>query len=46
MNAVILSKEFATGMEKMFVRDPADSRQIYGMSGKKDHCCPEPRGGL
>jgi len=28
VNAVVLSKEFAAGMEQMFVRDLADSRQI------------------
>jgi cardiolipin synthase len=28
VNAVILSQEFAVEMEKMFVRDLADSRQI------------------
>jgi cardiolipin synthase len=35
VNAVILNKEFAVEMEKMFVRDLADSRQIQWAEWKK-----------
>ena len=43
VNAVILSKEFAVEMEKMFVRDLADSRQIQWDEWKKRPLLPKIR---
>jgi cardiolipin synthase len=43
VNAVILSKEFAVEMEKMFVRDLADSRQIQWDEWKKRPLLPRAR---
>ena len=43
VNAVILSKEFAVEMEKMFVRDLADSRQIQWDEWKKRPLLPRIR---
>lgn len=43
VNAVILSREFATEMEKMFVRDLADSRQIQWDEWKKRPLLPRIR---
>jgi len=40
VNAVILSHEFADEMEKMFVRDLADSRQILWDEWKKRPLLP------
>lgn len=43
VNAVILSKEFAAEMEKMFVNDLADSRQILWDEWKKRSLLPRVR---
>jgi len=43
VNAVILSHEFAVEMEKMFVRDLADSRQIQWEEWKKRPLLPRVR---
>jgi cardiolipin synthase len=44
VNAVILSKEFAVEMEKMFARDLADSGQITGDEWEKRPLMPRVRG--
>ena len=43
VNAVILSKEFAVEMEKMFARDLADSKQIHWEEWKKRPLLPRLR---
>jgi cardiolipin synthase A/B len=43
VNAIILNKEFAAEMEKMFVRDLADSRQIQWDEWKKRPMLPRVR---
>ena len=43
VNAVILNREFAVEMEKMFVRDLADSRQIQWDEWKKRPLLPRIR---
>jgi cardiolipin synthase len=43
INAVILSKEFAAEMEKMFVMDLVDSRQIQLDEWKKRPLLPKVR---
>jgi cardiolipin synthase len=43
VNAVILSKEFALEMEKMFAGDLADSKQIHWVDWQKRPVLPKVR---
>lgn len=43
VNTIILNREFAAGMEKMFEADIAESDMILWEEWKKDHCGHESR---